>query len=611
VVFDSSQFNDHLLPSLVQDAYDANRTHLAVMKAFTISTSAAPPTVTTTIASATNTTTATAGGNVTDDGGATVTNRGVVWSLSATPTVPGAQTTNGTGTGSFSSTLTNLTPGATYYYRAFAQNPAGTSYGAEYQLTALCWSGVVTGLAVTATNELNFTAAWSNFAGATGYLLDVSTNASFGGAGGGGSTYTNTWEGASKGSYTSGTVAIADITWWMDDALIGTTASDRKNDAASARVRNSGSVGMQTSTNMGLSSISFLYAKYGTDGNTDGRVEYSTDGWSTWSTAGTFTASSTTLTAFEATNLNVNGSVAVRIIKTSGGSDRFNLDDITLYPYGAAPSFVDGYSNRTVASTSASVTGLTGGVTYYFRVRATNDFCVTADSATGSVTTTLFVPDVAVLGTNLAAIVISNTSPVTANGTDFGDVGVNLSNRVHTFTITNSGNASLGVGNVTTSGTHAADFIVLTQPAASIAAGGSSTFQVRFDPSAAGQRDATLTFTNTVNGKTPFPFAVRGAGALGRHRLRSGLDQHHGHGRHHAGNGELRRDQRRPRPPRLHDHHQRKLVVGLSGIGEPDRGREPEPHHQLQCDGSERGNEQCDGDDHRRRRPRTARRRWR
>jgi len=115
VIFDTSQFNDHLLPSLVQDAYDSNRTHLAVMKAFTISTSAAPPTVTTTIASATNTTTATAGGNVTDDGGATVTNRGVVWSLSATPTVPGAQTTNGTGTGSFSSTLTNLTPGATYY----------------------------------------------------------------------------------------------------------------------------------------------------------------------------------------------------------------------------------------------------------------------------------------------------------------------------------------------------------------------------------------------------------------------------------------------------------------------------------------------------------------
>jgi hypothetical protein len=85
-----------------------------------------PPTVTTTIASATNLTTATAGGDVTDDGFAAVTNRGVVWALSpATPTVPGAQTTNSAGTGSYSSTLTNLTPGATYNYRAFAQNSAG------------------------------------------------------------------------------------------------------------------------------------------------------------------------------------------------------------------------------------------------------------------------------------------------------------------------------------------------------------------------------------------------------------------------------------------------------------------------------------------------------
>ncbi len=351
-----------------------------------------PATVITTIASATNTTTATAGGNVSADGFAAATNRGVVWALSAAPSVPGAQTTNGTGTGSFSSTLTNLTPGATYYYRAFAQNSAGTSYGTEYTLVTPCFSDAVTGLLASVTNVLDFTASWSNFAEATGYALDVSTNLTFGESGGGGSIYTNTWEGASKGSYASGTVAIAGITWWLHDALIGTSASDRKNGSNSARLQNSGTLGMQTSTNMGLSAITLLYAKYGTDGNTDGRVEYSADDWSTWSTAGTFTASSTTLTAFEATNLSVIGSVAVRVIKTSGGGDRLNIDDIRLYPFGADPTFVPGYSNRTVTATSQSVTGLISGATYYFRVRATNSYCTSLNSSTASVTTISLLP---------------------------------------------------------------------------------------------------------------------------------------------------------------------------------------------------------------------------
>ena len=377
-------------------------------------TLANPPTVTTTTANPTNATTAVAGGNVTADGGATVTNRGVVWALSpATPTVPGAQTTNGTGMGSFSSTLTNLIPGATYNYRAFAQNSAGTAYGSTLALTTPCFSGVVGGLVASVTNDTNFTAAWNAFTGASGYALDVSTSATFGVVGGG-TIYTNTWEGASKGSYASGTVAIAGITWWMDDALIGNLANDRKNGANSARVQNAGVIGMQSSTNMGLSSITFLYAKYGTDADTSGRVEYSTDGWSSWSTAGTFSVTSATLTPFEVTNLNVSGSVAIRIIKTSGGSARYNIDDIRLYPYGFTPSFVPGYSSRAVSATSQSVTGLTAGVTYYFRVRATNAYCVTDNSSTASVTTTavdLDGPTPSVLLVNGASTLTDNTLP--------------------------------------------------------------------------------------------------------------------------------------------------------------------------------------------------------
>jgi uncharacterized protein (TIGR02145 family) len=93
------------------------------------------PTVTTTAISSIASTTATSGGNVTDDGGATVTARGVCWSTSHNPTTSNSKTTNGTGIGSFTSSLTGLTAGTTYYVRAYATNSAGTEYGNEVSFT--------------------------------------------------------------------------------------------------------------------------------------------------------------------------------------------------------------------------------------------------------------------------------------------------------------------------------------------------------------------------------------------------------------------------------------------------------------------------------------------
>ena len=53
-------------------------------------------------------TTATCGGNVTSDGGASVTVRGVCWSISANPTIADSHTSDGTGTGSFTSSITSF-----------------------------------------------------------------------------------------------------------------------------------------------------------------------------------------------------------------------------------------------------------------------------------------------------------------------------------------------------------------------------------------------------------------------------------------------------------------------------------------------------------------------
>lgn len=100
---------------------------------FEINESAALPTVTTADITAITQTSATAGGNITSDGGATVTSRGVCWNTTGTPTVYNSKTTDGSGTGTFTSSLTGLTAGTTYYVRAYATNSVGPSYGEEKQ----------------------------------------------------------------------------------------------------------------------------------------------------------------------------------------------------------------------------------------------------------------------------------------------------------------------------------------------------------------------------------------------------------------------------------------------------------------------------------------------
>lgn len=107
---------------------------------FTISipTPIALPTVTTSTITSIMPTTANSGGNITSDGGASVTARGVVWSTSQNPTVAlSTKTTDGTGTGAFTSNITGLSPNTQYYIRAYATNSAGTAYGNEISFTTM------------------------------------------------------------------------------------------------------------------------------------------------------------------------------------------------------------------------------------------------------------------------------------------------------------------------------------------------------------------------------------------------------------------------------------------------------------------------------------------
>jgi hypothetical protein len=75
--------------------------------------------------------TAVSGGNITAGGGGSITARGVCWNTAANPTILYNKTSDGSGTGTFSSDLTGLNPGTVYYVRAYATNQAGTTYGTQ------------------------------------------------------------------------------------------------------------------------------------------------------------------------------------------------------------------------------------------------------------------------------------------------------------------------------------------------------------------------------------------------------------------------------------------------------------------------------------------------
>ncbi len=74
-------------------------------------------------------------GEIVSDGFLPITARGICWDTLPEPTAAGHHTTEGTGTGSFTSTLANLEASTTYYFRAYATNELGTAYGRQRTFT--------------------------------------------------------------------------------------------------------------------------------------------------------------------------------------------------------------------------------------------------------------------------------------------------------------------------------------------------------------------------------------------------------------------------------------------------------------------------------------------
>lgn len=139
---------------------------------FTTAQGISAPTVMTIQVQNISQTMATATGLVTNSGGAEVTERGMCWSTSPSPTINGNHASNGTGEGSFTVQIIGLTAHTTYHVRAYAINSAGISYG----------------------NELTFTTTAEIPAVITSQVTNISQNSALGGGNvtsDGGATITN------------------------------------------------------------------------------------------------------------------------------------------------------------------------------------------------------------------------------------------------------------------------------------------------------------------------------------------------------------------------------------------------------------------------------------
>jgi VCBS repeat-containing protein len=121
-------------------------------------------------------------------------------------------------------------------------------------------------------------------------------------------------------------------------------------------------------------------------------------------------------------------------------------------------------------------------------------------------------PEIAIVGANSVEVTDGELFVSPLSGTDFGSSDVNTGSLTRTFTIENSGDAALNVGDGVISGDEASAFTFSKVPNATILPGGSSTFEVTFDPTKQGLHDAVVEITSDDGDEASFTFAVQGNG---------------------------------------------------------------------------------------------------
>ena len=137
------------------------------------------------------------------------------------------------------------------------------------------------------------------------------------------------FEQGTKITYAPFSVDLSSGEWMFNDALIGTSAGDKKNGQKSTRIRD-GFLQMEFDYPMGMSEVSFFAANFGTDSGGSLQVSWSDDAGETWNPIGDPISVGAELEQFSLQQ-DVSGPVRLRFEKPSG--TRVNVDDVLISDY--------------------------------------------------------------------------------------------------------------------------------------------------------------------------------------------------------------------------------------------------------------------------------------
>ncbi|MET4075024.1 choice-of-anchor D domain-containing protein [Hymenobacter sp. UYCo722] len=335
-------------------------------------------------------------------------------------------------------------------------------------------------------------------------------------------------------------VALTTGSWNLfQGLLLNSDASDKKNNAQSVRLRGGGTLAMNFDKTTGAGLVTVNSALYGTDTGASFVLEYSTDGGTNYTVAGTSPVLTSTLTAYPFT-LNVAGNVRLRLSSTNltaGLNPRINIDDLQIgnftaavcdAPTGLTPgsitsssatvsftgsaSAANGYTVTTMpvtttqmlaaGATSVSFSGLMPATAYAVSIVSNCSTTSTSSAAMVNFTTLALAPTLAVTQAGT-----SYPSGGTAYG--FGNQTVSTTSAPVSFTLTNNGPDALTISSITPTGDYAVSGAAPTTVAAN---GGTATVSATFTPTATGTRSGSLVINSDATNGAVYTVNLTGNG---------------------------------------------------------------------------------------------------